>query len=330
MLATPLVRVLAIRIGALARPVGRSVHRRPVPYLGGLAIFIGFLVATWFSLGMDDPQLRAILAGGLIILIVGVVDDLTTLPAWAKLAGQFLAAGVGVALGLRVEWLTNPLGGMFYLGNWGIGPTIIWIVAVVNVVNLVDGLDGLAAGISAIVACTLLFAALQAGQTMVAVMAAALAGSSLGFLPYNFNPARIFMGDAGSMFLGYALATIAVVGTFKSATAAALAVPVVALAIPIADTSFAIVRRYRGRRPVHEADDGHIHHRLLQRGLTQRQAVVLLYSISACFGATAVMLTTVLRLEALLLLAVLVAALLIGGRGLGVLTTGGRHPDLPA
>lgn len=288
---TPLVRRLAVRVGALDRPIARSVHREPTPRLGGVAIFLAATSAMLALLGGGGREVHAILAGGALIFGVGVVDDLRRLPAWAKFLGQAAAAAVLVAGGVRVEWLTNPFGGMWHLPFLGIPLTVFWVVAVINVVNLVDGLDGLAAGICSIAALTLMAVAAGQGQAAAVVAMGAIAGAALGFLPHNFNPAKIFMGDAGSMFLGYMIAAASVEWTLKSTTVVALAVPVLALGLPIVDTSFAILRRLAARRPLHEADQGHIHHRLLRLGLTQRQAVVFLYLLSAGLGISALLLS---------------------------------------
>lgn len=288
---TPLVRRVALRIGAVDKPGIRSVHTEATPQLGGVAVFIAFSLTILFFLGKVTP-VPGLLLGGVVILIVGLVDDFCDLrPIW-KFSGQLLAAGILVASGVRIEWVTNPFGGLWVLDSIGlplsIPITLLWIIAFVNMLNLIDGLDGLAAGISAIAALTLLFSALQTGQSSLAVlMAAAIAGSALGFLPHNFNPARIFMGDAGAMFFGFMLAAVSVEGMLKSTATIAFLVPVLALGLPIFDTAFAIFRRLHNGVPFHQADRDHLHHRLLRLGLSHRDAVLVMYLVSGWLGISA-------------------------------------------
>jgi UDP-GlcNAc:undecaprenyl-phosphate GlcNAc-1-phosphate transferase len=198
------------------------------------------------------------------------------------------AAVIFVAFGMQIEFVTNPWGGMFYLGAWGIPLTILWLVAMSNVVNFLDGLDGLAAGVSVIAASAVFIVALMRGQYLVAGLTMALVGSSVGFLRYNFNPARIFMGDSGSMFLGFALAAIAVQGSLKGAMTLGLVVPALAFGVPIADTAFAIIRRKKNGVPISQADRGHFHHRLLDQGFSQKQAVMHIYLLTACLALAGV------------------------------------------
>jgi len=322
---TPLVKRLALSLGALDRPVLRSVHSVPTPFLGGLAIYVALGGTLAVFLRPAGPEVKGILVGGALVVLLGVADDFRKLRPLTKLLGQVAAALVLVAWGVRVEWLTNPLGGMIYLGAWGVPLTVLWVVSVVNVVNLADGLDGLAAGIASIASLTAMFVALGQGQLPVVILTAALAGSALGFLPYNFNPAKIFMGDAGAMFLGYALAAVSVAGALKSATAVALGVPMLALGLPIADTSFAIVRRLLTGRPVGEADDGHLHHRLLRLGLSQRQVVLLMYTISACLGLGGILIAYGDRAQGAALLLAVVVLLYVGARKSGILEIRRNH-----
>ncbi len=295
-LLTPFVRRLAVKYGAVDRPGvrhNRGVHKKPLPRLGGLAIFAAFAVVAAIALGLRDAGDRGIFIGGLLIVLVGVVDDFRPLSAKVKLLGQIAAAVVLVLSGVQIHEVTNPFGGWIFLGAWSIPLTILWVVTLINVVNFIDGLDGLAAGVSSIASVTLLLVALKQGQASDVIFAAALAGATLGFLPYNFNPARIIMGDSGAMFLGYALAAISVDGLLKSATTVGLVVPVLAMGLPLFDGFFAIARRYLNHRPVYEADRGHVHHRLLDLGLSQKQAVLVLYGVSGVFSAGAIVLTEV-------------------------------------
>lgn len=315
---TPSVKKLAIKLGALDKPDARKVHKHPIPRMGGLAIYAGFMVATLISMHMS-LEIIGILVGGTVILIVGIIDDMIQLQAKVKLAGQIVAAAILVLFGVQIEWLTNPFGDLIYFDYLSIPITIFWVVGLTNTVNLIDGLDGLAAGVSTIAALTILLVALQQNFLVVAVLTAALAGGAVGFLQYNFNPAEIFMGDTGSMFLGYMLAAISILGAVKSAATIALVVPIVALGLPIMDTTFAIIRRYNSGQPIFKPDKGHLHHRLLAMGLTQKQAVLLMYVISGCLGLSAIALTEVnLGFAAVIILAIVILAVL-GAKKVGVL-----------
>jgi len=290
---TPLVRRFAIRRGLVDRPGGRKVHERPIPRLGGVAIFAGVAIAiglqiagelrlgwggTLVSDGSIELRTLGVLVGMTIIFLVGLWDDLTNLSPGMKLAGQILAAGVVVASGLRIEYIGDPLGGgLIGLGLLSIPITLIYIVGFTNVINLIDGLDGLAAGVSAIAATSLLVLAAQGNRLDAAALAAAVIGACIAFLRYNFNPASIFMGDSGALFLGFTLATISLMGVMKSTATIALAVPLLIIGVPIFDTASAIIRRVLHQRPIQEADKGHIHHRLLGRGFNQRQTVLIIY-----------------------------------------------------
>ncbi len=287
---TPVVRRLALALGALDRPNERSVHSHPVPLLGGLAVFAAFAAATLVTTRGGDAPVHGVLLGGLVIVLVGLVDDLVTLRPSAKLAGQVLAALVLPAFGVRIDHVTNPFGeGLLWMGLLAVPVTTLWVVAVVNIMNLVDGLDGLATGIGSIAALTLLVAALLQPEPLVlpVLLAAALAGAGIGFLPYNFHPAKIFLGDAGAMFVGYALAATSILGSLKSPAAVTLAVPVLALGLPILDTGLAIYRRWRRGTSIARADREHFHHRLLQLGLSQREAVLAMYLGTGWLGISA-------------------------------------------
>ncbi len=287
-LLTPVVGKFALRFGAVDKPNARKVHTHPIPLLGGLAIYIGFFLGVSLLIGLDAPMLKALFYSCSFIVFVGILDDLYDLQPKVKLLGQLTAAVIFVAFGMQIEFVTNPWGGMFYLGAWGIPLTILWLVAMSNVVNFLDGLDGLAAGVSVIAASAVFIVALMRGQYLVAGLTMALVGSSVGFLRYNFNPARIFMGDSGSMFLGFALAAIAVQGSLKGAMTLGLVVPALAFGVPIADTAFAIIRRKKNGVPISQADRGHFHHRLLDQGFSQKQAVMHIYLLTACLALAGV------------------------------------------
>ncbi len=285
---TPLVKCFAIKVGAVDAPDARKVHTGLVPRLGGLAIFIGYMISLLYSVGMDT-QIQLLTVGSCILVGVGIWDDIKQIGPKTKLLGQIIAAAVVVFGGVNIAYLSNPWGDILLLPPWISVPfTIFWIVSFTNMVNLIDGLDGLAAGISLIACMAIFVVALSNGQLETATIAIALAGAILAFLKYNFNPAKIFMGDTGSMLLGYTLGVISVIGLVKTAATIALIVPVVALGVPILDTAFAIIRRYMNGRPVFKPDKGHLHHRLLAMGLSQKQAVLLMYAVTAYFGVLAI------------------------------------------
>ncbi|UZD44432.1 MraY family glycosyltransferase [Selenomonas sputigena] len=321
---TPAVIFFAKKTGALDAPDARKVHKKPVPRIGGVGIYIAFMVAmlSFMTYGeLSDEvltEMAGLMTGGSLIVLLGLVDDYKNLPAKVKLLGQIVCACVLVAFDVRIDFITDPFGDYLYLEYLAIPATIFWIVGLTNTVNLIDGLDGLAAGVATIASVTICLVALQQGYALVAVLTAALAGAAIGFLFYNFNPAKIFMGDTGSMFLGFMLAGISVIGAVKSAATIALIVPILALGLPIMDTTFAIVRRYRGGVPIFKPDKGHLHHRLLDLGFTQRQAVLLMYIISALLGLSAVALTEVSGGIALLIFAGVVVSVLFGAKKLGI------------
>jgi len=319
---TPYVKNLAIKTGAMDTPDARKVHTKPVPRLGGLAIYLGFVLAVLASVYINN-EILGLLLGGTMILVVGVIDDLKQLSPKVKLLGQILAALVLVLFNIRIEWLTNPFGDMIYLQYLSVPLTVLWVVGLTNTINLIDGLDGLAAGVSTIASLTILLVALQQNFWVVSILTAALAGGALGFLQHNFSPAKIFMGDTGSMFLGFMLAAISILGTVKSAATIALIVPIVALGLPIMDTAFAIIRRYSSGRPIFKPDKGHLHHRLLAMGLSQKQAVLLMYVISSCLGLSAIMLTQVNGVYGVLIVLALVGVAFLGAKKIGVLKDAG-------
>ena len=295
-LMCPLVKSFAYRIGAIDVPKdNRRMHKKPVPRLGGLAIFLAFMVSILIFVPIDR-QLRGILLGAVVIVVLGVVDDITPLRAGFKFLVQIAAALIAVLHGVVVNVLSNPNvfsdNPYWSLGWLSIPVTVLWIVGITNSVNLIDGLDGLANGVSTISAVTMLVIALLVSQAQTALVMAALVGACIGFMPYNRNPAQMFMGDTGSTFLGYILATISIQGLFKYYAVISFAAPFLILGLPMFDTLFAIVRRLaHGQNPM-SPDRGHIHHRLIDMGLNQKQAVAALYVVSSILGLSAVVLTT--------------------------------------
>ena len=308
-IATPVVKALAQKMGAVDVPKdGRRMHDHPIPRMGGLAIFFGFLLSTLLFVPMSQ-SLRGMLLGGIIIVILGMLDDIYALPALPKLLVQIFAALVAVLHGNVIQVLSNPnifsSNPYWTLGIWAIPVTVIWIVAITNAVNLIDGLDGLAVGVATISSLTMLVIAMLVSDGLVALMMAALAGGCIGFMPYNLIPAKIFMGDTGSTFLGFILATASIQGLFKFYTIVSFAVPFLMLGLPLFDTCFAILRRVaKGQNPM-SPDRSHVHHRLIDVGFNQKQAVAILYIISAILGLSAVVLTTSGALKAMALLCAL-------------------------
>lgn len=304
--ATPIVKTFAQKVGAMDVPgEERRVHDHPIPRMGGLAIFLGFLLSVLLFVPISLP-LQGILLGCVIIVATGAIDDIISINAWVKLFMQILAAVVAVLHGVEINVLANPAlwssQEYLILGALSIPITILWIVGITNSVNLIDGLDGLAVGVSTISSLTMLVIALVVSDNSVALVLAALVGACVGFMPYNLNPAKIFMGDTGSLLLGYVLATMSILGLFKFATIVSFAVPLLAIAVPLFDTVFAFTRRIlKGQSPM-QADRGHFHHRLIDMGLSQKQAVAVLYSISAILGLAAVLITTSGEIKALILI----------------------------
>lgn len=294
---TLFIEKLAIRVGAVDLPNKRKIHVEPIPRFGGLAIYISFSLSLLIALLLRQvdlsrlgSELWGILIGGTFILVLGAIDDISELSAKVKLLGQTVGAVVLFLFGSRIEFVGNPFGGLIYLGDLSIFLTWFWVVGLTNAVNLIDGLDGLAAGVSAIALIILTVIAFETGRQEIAFICLILMGSLLGFLKHNFNPARIIMGDSGSLFLGFMLASITVQGVMKSAVAIALLVPIVIMGVPILDTTFAILRRFLKKQPVTQADKDHIHHRLLRKGFSQRQTVLIIYGWTAMLGIAALVL----------------------------------------
>jgi len=306
-LLTPLVKKLAIRIGAVDTPNYRKVHARIMPRLGGLAIFGAFLIG-YFVLRPENPTASFIIFGASIIIITGVLDDMFEITAKAKLLGQLIAAGIVIYGGLDIDFIKLPFGGELDFGYLNIPLTIIWIVGITNAINLIDGLDGLAAGVSTIALITIAGMALMMGNVFVFAMAALLAASALGFLFYNFHPAKIFMGDTGALFLGFMISVLALMG-FKNITVISLIIPIIMLGVPISDTFFAIVRRIRMKQPLSAPDKSHLHHCLLNVGFTHRQTVLIIYALAAMFGLAALIFSQATVWGAILLIAVMLVAI---------------------
>ncbi len=329
-LATPLAEKIAYKVGAVDVPKdARRMHKEPKARLGGLAIFCGFLVSVisfaQFKLdtGSVNYSLIGILIGSLIIVILGIFDDIKPRPAKLKFVVQLVAATISVCMGVRVTGITNPFTGeLMSLHPWlSYAGSVLWIAGVTNAVNLLDGLDGLAAGISSIASVALLSILLLMHNNSISilVMAAALAGACFGFLPYNFNPARLFMGDTGATFLGFVLACVSIQGPFK--TYVAVFVPLMVLGLPIFDTAFAIIRRIIKRQPIMAPDRGHLHHKLIDKGFSHKATVIILYVLSIILagGAIVMVLTDMSRGLFLMIFFVLV--------GVFAFNKAGRHQE---
>ncbi|HBC92892.1 MAG TPA: undecaprenyl-phosphate alpha-N-acetylglucosaminyl 1-phosphate transferase [Pelotomaculum sp.] len=329
LLITPLVRKLAFKWGALDRPNQRKVHQQVMPRLGGLAVFIAFTTAVLLTQQLSGHIIGLLLGGGLIILL-GFVDDTRGISPRVKLAGQLVAACAVAVIpffGLRVEILTNPFSDeLLTLGFLSIPVTVLWIVSVTNAVNLIDGLDGLAGGTVCIASLTLAAVvwietnrnAASPGQYEAIALALILAAAVFGFLRYNFYPAKIFLGDTGSMYLGFSVAVLSVMGLAKSATFISVIIPMVILGIPLLDTICAIIRRFNGQKPILQPDKQHLHHRLMSMGLNHRQAVLCIYGVNIVLGLSAILLTLLTPKQAIIFLVVLSTAVLILANKLGV------------
>jgi UDP-GlcNAc:undecaprenyl-phosphate GlcNAc-1-phosphate transferase len=336
--ATPFAKILAKKVGAIDIPKDdRRVHTSPIPRLGGLAIYLGFIVSVLFSVRITE-RILGLLIGATIIVIMGFFDDIKPLPAKAKLVVQIIAAVVVIYTGTVILRITNPLHllkiGSTYIefGNLAYPITLIWIVGITNAINLIDGLDGLAAGVSTIASVTLFAVALctpQSGLT-IKLLTLILAGSTLGFLPFNFNPAKIFMGDTGSLFLGFVLSSVSIMGVMKTPATLAILVPIFAIGLPIFDTLVAMLRRFLSGKSMMEADKGHLHHRLLDIGLSQKQAVLTMYIISAALGMGAVTLVEATIKVALLTVFVVFLLASMGVKYLGLMDIkqSDNHVDL--
>ncbi len=288
---TPIVRVLAIKIKAIDIPTdNRRMHHRPVPRIGGLAIFTAFTVTT-LSFCTPSRELMTILIGGSVLVLIGILDDIYRINAFIKLAVQIAVAIFAVSQGITIDFI--GLGGSYIpFGAWAGPITVLWIVGLTNAVNFIDGLDGLACGVSAISSASLFLVMLLSGSNSAhCVITAILIGSCLGFFPFNANPAKIFMGDTGALFLGYTLSILSVVGVFKTDMLLAFFIPLSIFGLPLFDTAFAIVRRLLHGKSPFAPDRGHLHHRLIDMGFGQKQSVRILYAICALLGISSVMLT---------------------------------------
>ena len=293
LVATPFAKKWAFRLNAVQYPRDRDMHKEPMPLMGGLAIVLGFIITSMIMIAFM-PYFRSLefagfATGAFIIAATGIVDDIAELKSTTKLIMQVIVAIIVVASGIRIEIVMWPI--TAYLQHISIPITLLWVIGMTNAVNLIDGLDGLAAGVSAIGALCLMVLCILSGSPLAVVLSATLAGSILGFLPRNFNPAEIFMGDTGALFIGYVLAVSSIMGVFKGYTLLAILVVFFALSLPILDTVFAFFRRIYKRKKFSawlDGDRGHMHHRLMDKGFSHKQTVILLYGLNAVTAVIAI------------------------------------------
>ncbi|WP_195573650.1 MraY family glycosyltransferase [Paenibacillus sp. 1001270B_150601_E10] len=333
---TPLVKKFAVKVGAVDVPNARKVHTRIMPRMGGLAIYAAFVLTllgfmlvapdTLFGSTRSASLVKSLLAGGTIIVLIGALDDRFELSAKVKLVGQIIAACVVVfGFGLKVDFINVPFGDQYVnFDAWiAIPVTIFWIVGVTNAINLIDGLDGLAAGVSGISIATLLVMAVIMGNPAVILLCSILLGCVVGFLFFNFHPARIFMGDSGSLFLGFSLAVISLLG-FKQVAIVSFITPLLIIGVPLSDTFFAIVRRALQKKPIFAPDKGHLHHCLRELGFSHRQTVLIIYGIAAFFGMLAVIQSIAASHDAtwvtFVVICVLLVSLQLGAEVIGIVS----------
>ena len=335
---TPIAIYIAPKIGAIDIPKDkRRVHNKPMPRFGGMAIYIGIMAGlTIFAHG--DRGIAPVMVGCTIIYILGVVDDLITMKPAMKFGGQLLCGTVVFAMGLRIEFITNYFGSGQM--NFGLAAcyiiTVLWLAGITNAVNLVDGLDGLAAGIAGISALSIAYVSLIHGQHIPTIGMMIVAGACAGFLPFNFHPAKTFMGDGGSQLLGFAIAALSIIGTVKSATMVVVVIPAMVLGLPIVDTIMAIVRRTMRGQSIGTADKEHLHHRILRAGFGQRRAVMLMYCLSGIMGMVAIMYSRDLIIEciALAIVAIIILGVILTDTGTNKVSLKGYRilkeiPDAP-
>jgi UDP-GlcNAc:undecaprenyl-phosphate GlcNAc-1-phosphate transferase len=301
-LATPWARRLAEKLGALDLPSDRKVHTNPTPRLGGIAVFIGFCLPLGFFYLVEnrvseifksyETPVAALVLAGVAMLALGIYDDCKGADARKKLSVQIPAALCLYFIGgFRIDILSNPFGDPIHLGLFSLPFSVLWIVMITNAINLLDGIDGLVPGVTASIGLCLGIINVLYGNIFIAVLTFCLAGACLGFLPHNFAPAKIFLGDSGSLFIGITLAGISMYSLFKGTTATLIAVPLMLFGLPLFDTTTVVIGRMARRKPLFQADKSHVHHRLLDLGLTQRQAAVFLYIVTALLGALSISMT---------------------------------------
>ncbi len=320
---TPLIRRYGNGNGLVDCPDERKVHSAAIPRLGGISIYIAFflpLSVIYLSQHIDFIKMKllaGLIIGSSIVFASGVYDDIKGIGAWHKLLVQILASIILYYFDIRINIISNPFGEPFRLGWLSMPFTVLWIAGITNAINLIDGIDGLAAGISIMVCLTSVSLSLYRGNPLVALLGAALGGAVLGFLPYNLNPASIFMGDSGSLFLGVNIACFAILGLQKSCVSTSILVPIIALGLPIMDTLLAIARRFFKKVPIFTADKEHCHHKLLGKGYSHKQAVTILYALCVFFSLAAFCMALASNMVAALILALVIVVAFVFVRVLG-------------
>lgn len=317
------IKRLAIKLNVVDFPNHRKIHKKVTPRLGGLAIFIGSFLGALY-LQPRHEHIPEILIGAIVIIITGALDDRFGLRPTIKLTGQLIAASFLISSGLIIERITLPFIGMIDLGFFSVLITVLWIIGITNAINLIDGLDGLATGVTGIALTSILIMAITDGQVVAAYLCVVLIGANLGFLYHNFYPAKIYMGDTGSNFLGYMIAVISMLGLFKNIALLGFVIPIIVLAVPIFDTLLAIVRRSLNKQGIMQADNKHIHYRLLRNGYSHRQTVLIVYVFSALFGLLAILFSKADIGTSLIITAIILILLHIFSEMAGIVMNGKR------
>ncbi|UFT98895.1 undecaprenyl/decaprenyl-phosphate alpha-N-acetylglucosaminyl 1-phosphate transferase [Radiobacillus kanasensis] len=317
------IKKLAMKIGAIDHPNYRKVHTKATPRLGGLAIFLGVVIGLLY-IRPEHPQLLEIVLGAFIIVITGLLDDKYQLKPILKLSGQIAATIIVISSGLIIDRITIPLLGVIELHGWSIIVTFFWIIGITNAINLIDGLDGLAAGVSTIALMSITVMAFMDYRMTVIYFCIVLIASNLGFLFHNFHPAKIYMGDTGSMFLGYSIAVISIMGLFKNITLFSFVIPIIVLAVPIFDTLFAMLRRFINGESIMMPDKKHFHHNLLAAGFSHRATVLIIYGFSAVFGISAIVFSNASLVVSILISFVILLLLHIIAEVVGIVGKGKR------
>ncbi|PTG85180.1 glycosyltransferase family 4 protein [Staphylococcus chromogenes] len=288
LILTPIVIAVSKKLDIVDRPNFRKIHTKPISMLGGSAILLSFFIGIWLGAPIER-EIKPLLLGAIVIYLVGLIDDLYDLKPVLKLIGQIIAASIVVVYGVTIDFISIPIGPTIHFGWLSIPITIFWIVAITNAINLIDGLDGLAAGVSTIALVTIAFIAILQGNIFIIMICSVLIGSLLGFLVFNFHPAKIFLGDSGALLLGFIIGFLSLLG-FKNITFISLFFPIVILAVPFIDTLFAMIRRVKRGQHIIQADKSHLHHKLLDLGYTHRQTVILIYAMAIMFSVVSVIL----------------------------------------
>jgi len=298
---TPIVKVLAVKIKAIDIPNDtRRIHTKPIPRLGGLAIFFAFIIGVLIFSELTK-EIFGIILGTFFIVLLGIIDDIKSLKPIVKLVGQIIIAFIPICFDIVIKG-ANFFGTYIEFGVFSIPLTILWIVSLTNALNLIDGLDGLACGVATISSITILIFAITNSDFSIIILLAILTGACLGFLPYNSNPAHIFMGDTGALFLGYVLSLISIMGFFKLNAVVSFFTPFLIFALPLFDTLSAVIRRFKNKQSPFTADKNHLHHKLLYIGFSQKKSVYILYSFSALFGISGLLFNQARYISAILII----------------------------